>query len=79
MVIVDIHKEIGAVKEAIVAKVQTIGICDSNSDPLLIDYPIPMNDDANKAIEYVLDLIKEAIIDGNKAKPKLKAKEETQK
>jgi small subunit ribosomal protein S2 len=64
MIIVDTHKEISAVKESLAAKVETVGICDSNSDPTLIDYPIPMNDDAAKALEYVLDLIKEAILEG---------------
>jgi small subunit ribosomal protein S2 len=38
-----------------------VGIVDSNSDPDAIDYPIPMNDDASKALEYVLDLFKEAV------------------
>lgn len=64
LVVVDTHKEAGAVREAISKEVEVIGIVDSNADPNLIDYPIPMNDDATKAIEYVLDLIKEAILDG---------------
>ncbi len=64
--IVDTHKEISAVKEAKRAKIETIGIVDSNADPILIDYPIPMNDDATKALEYVLDLVKEAILEGKK-------------
>jgi small subunit ribosomal protein S2 len=62
--IVDTHKEISAVKEARRAKIETVGIVDSNADPSLIDYPIPMNDDATKALEYVLNLIKQAIIEG---------------
>jgi small subunit ribosomal protein S2 len=62
--IVDTHKEIAAVKEARRAKIETIGIVDSNADPSLIDYPIPMNDDATKALEYVLDLVKQAIMEG---------------
>ncbi len=74
--IVDTHKEIGAVKEAIKAKVETVGIVDSNADPTLIDYPIPMNDDASKALEYVLELVKAAILEGQKAKPKPKAVKE---
>jgi len=70
--IVDTHKEIGAVKEAIKAKVETVGIVDSNADPNLVDYPIPMNDDASKALEYVLELVKAAVLEGQKAKPKPK-------
>ena len=38
----------------------------SNADPMVVDYPIPMNDDASKALSYVLDLVKEAILEGKK-------------
>jgi len=41
-----------------------IAVVDSNSDPTSVDYPIPMNDDATKAVDYVLELFKEAIIEG---------------
>ena len=68
--VVDAHKEIGAVKEAVKEGVTLVGIVDSNSDPTLVDYPIPMNDDAAKAIEYVLDLVKAAILSGKKAQGK---------
>jgi small subunit ribosomal protein S2 len=74
--IVDTHKESGAVKEAIKAGVTTVGIVDSNSDPTVIDYPIPMNDDAAKALEYVLELVQEAILEGKKSQSKSKSKEE---
>src|SRR5258708_6944940 len=52
--IVDTHRENGAVREAIAMKIESVGLVDSNADPNLIDYPIPMNDDANKALDYVL-------------------------
>jgi len=64
IVVVDTKRESGAVHEANVRKVPVVGIVDSNSDPDLIDYPIPMNDDASKALEYILDLIGEAIEEG---------------
>ena len=64
VVVVDTKRESGAVHEANVRKVPVVGIVDSNSDPDLIDYPIPMNDDASKALEYMLDLIGEAIEEG---------------
>ena len=74
LVVIDTKKEIGAVKEANAKGVEVIGIVDSNSDPTLLDYPIPMNDDASKAVEYVLDLMEEAILVGKtktkKAEPK---------
>jgi len=64
--IVDTHKEKGAVREATKAKIETVGIVDTNADPTLVDYPIPMNDDASKALDYVMDLVKDAIIAGQK-------------
>jgi len=48
------------------SKIETVGIVDSNADPMVVDYPIPMNDDASKALSYVLDLVKEAILEGKK-------------
>jgi small subunit ribosomal protein S2 len=68
MIIIDTHKEIGAVKEAQKIGIMTVGVTDSNTDPTMVDYPIPMNDDAVKALSYVLDLIKKAILEGKKGK-----------
>ena len=74
IVIVDVKKELGTVREALVRGVTTIGIVDSNSNPVDIDYPIPMNDDATKAIEYVLTLMGDAILEGKGVKSKSKVK-----
>lgn len=74
--IVDTHKEAGAVKEALSSKIETVGIVDSNADPTALDYPIPMNDDATKALEYVLELVGEAIMEGKKKIKTPKVKEE---
>ena len=70
MFIVDTKRQSGAVKEAKVKGVEVVGIVDSNSDPTVVDYPIPMNDDATRALEYVLDLVREAILEGKKSKSK---------
>lgn len=64
LVVVDTHKEESAIREAVSKGIKVVGIVDSNADPEDIDYPIPMNDDAVKAVTYVLDLMKEAINDG---------------
>ncbi len=64
LIIIDIRKERGAVREANFKGVETVAVVDTNCDPTVVDYPIPMNDDAKKALEYVLDLIKEAIMEG---------------
>lgn len=59
--IVDVKKEATACIEAKRMKVPTVGIVDTNCDPNSVDYMIPMNDDAVKALDYVLDLIKDAL------------------
>lgn len=66
IIAVDVKRERTAVKEALEKQIETIGIVDSNSDPTLVDYAIPMNDDASKALEYILELMKEAIMEGKK-------------
>ncbi|MGB6882247.1 MAG: 30S ribosomal protein S2, partial [Microgenomates group bacterium] len=76
LVIVDTKKEAGAIKEAQKTGVETIGIVDSNADPTQIDYPIPMNDDATKALEYVLNLMQKAILEGKSPSAKRKKKVE---
>lgn len=60
--VVDIKKESTAIYEAGRTGITTVAIVDSNSDPDDVDYPIPMNDDATKALEYVLGLVKEVLI-----------------
>lgn len=49
--------------------IPTIGICDTNSNPTLITYPVPANDDTPQAIEFYCHLFKTAILNG-KAKRK---------
>lgn len=70
MIIIDTHKEQGAVKEAKQLGIPTVGIVDSNGDPDDVDWVIPMNDDAAKSLEYALELMSEAIAEGKKVKPK---------
>lgn len=82
LVVIDTRREIGAIKEAVIAGVDTVAIVDSNCDPTIVDYPIPMNDDATKAIAYVLELVRDAILDGKKGKKvkkKVDSKEKTTK
>lgn len=66
--IIDTKREACAVKEAKDKNIETIGIVDSNSDPTHVDIAIPMNDDATKALDYVLTLVGEAIEKGKKGK-----------
>ncbi|CEF62066.1 28S ribosomal protein S2, mitochondrial [Strongyloides ratti] len=53
-----------AVIEAAKMAIPTIAICDSNSDPNYITYPIPGNDDTAFAVRYYMKLFREAVIRG---------------
>lgn len=66
--ILDIRKEDTAIKEANRKKVPIIAVCDTNTNPELIDYPIPANDDATKSIELLVKLVAETIKEGKSKK-----------
>ena len=57
-------KEHIAVSEARKLNIPTIAICDTNTDPSLIDFPIPANDDATKSISLIMDVMVKAIEEG---------------
>jgi len=62
--IVDTNKESIALQEAKKLNIPVVAILDSNCDPDNVDYPIPGNDDAARAISLYCDLIAKAAIDG---------------
>ena len=62
--IVDVPREHIAVAEARRLRIPIIAICDTNSDPNLIDYPIPSNDDAIRAVRLLTAQIAEAAQEG---------------
>ncbi len=62
--VVDVCKENIAVREAQRLGIPVFGIVDTNSDPTPIDFVIPANDDATKAIEVILNAVCEAIKEG---------------
>lgn len=64
MFVIDTNKEAIAILEAKKLGIPVIAILDSNSDPDLIDMPIPGNDDASRAIALYCDLIADAVLDG---------------
>lgn len=66
MYVVDTKKEETAVKEASRLGIPVIALIDTNSDPSLVSYPIPGNDDATKSIGAVTEIISEAVIEGRK-------------
>jgi small subunit ribosomal protein S2 len=62
--VIDTNKESIAVAEARKLGIPVAAILDSNSDPDGIDFPIPGNDDASRAISLYCDLVAKAVIDG---------------
>ena len=67
--IVDIVHDANAVREATKLGVPIVGVVDTNADPSLVQYPIPANDDAIKAIQLIVDYV-QAAIEAGKAKAK---------
>lgn len=67
MFVIDTNKEALAVLEAKKLGIPVVAVVDSNSDPSEIDYPIPGNDDASRAIALYCDLVARAAIDGMEA------------
>src|SRR3954467_4851388 len=68
MFIVDTRREHIAVKEARKLGVPTVALIDTDSDPDLIDLPIPGNDDAMRAIEIVVRELADAVIEGKQGR-----------
>src|SRR5438105_2654525 len=75
MFIIDTRREHIAVKEAKKLGVKTIALIDTDSDPDLIDLPIPGNDDAMRAIELVVKELADSVIDGKTTRPEAKGEE----
>ena len=59
--VIDSHNEAIAIAEANRLKIPVIALVDSNSDPSLINFPIPGNDDSTKSIRIIVDVILDAI------------------
>lgn len=66
--VIDASKELIAISEAKKLKIPIVAIVDTNGDPEGIDYPIPGNDDAVRAIELFTSKAAEAIIEGKKSR-----------
>ena len=68
--VVDIHKEHIAVAEARKLNIPIFAMVDTNSDPNLIKFPIPANDDATKSIECIVEIVTNAVAEGLEEKNK---------
>jgi small subunit ribosomal protein S2 len=62
--VVDVKREHIAVSEAKKLGIPVFAMCDTNSNPDLVDYPIPANDDAYKSISIIITAVSKAIEEG---------------
>lgn len=76
--IFDIIHDVNALREAKKLGVKTIAIVDTNADPSLVDYPIPANDDAIKALQLIADYVKAAIETGKAKNAKTEKADKTE-
>jgi len=73
VVVVDVAKELSAVKEAATVGVPVVAIVDTNGDPSLVDYVIPANDDSVRSVKLIVDYLQEYAQKGQKAAKEAKA------
>ncbi len=76
--VVDVLKEHIAVKEAQKLNLPLFATVDTNSDPAGVDFPIPANDDASKAIALILDVVTKAVEEGLNERQLEKEKSESE-
>ena len=62
--IIDPHMEEIPVREANRAKIPIVAMCDTDADPEIIDFPVPSNDDAIRAIQLITTRIADAVLEG---------------
>ena len=67
--VIDIGHEDIAIKEAKKLGIPVIAVVDSNYDPALVDYPIPGNDDAIRAVQLYARAVADAVLEGKAAAP----------
>ncbi len=77
--IIDTNYESLAIQESVKLGIPIIAILDSNSNPDGIEYPIPGNDDARRAIDLYCNLIKETIVAAKKDTPIVETKKDNEK
>jgi small subunit ribosomal protein S2 len=76
--IVDTKKEQIAVQEARKLNIPIVAIVDTNSDPTIVDYPIPANDDAAKSISIISRIMADAVIEGGQKHKEQKAEQQAE-
>ncbi|HQC35675.1 MAG TPA: 30S ribosomal protein S2 [Bacillota bacterium] len=76
--VVDPKKERIAVREARILGIPIVGMCDTNCDPDDVDYVIPANDDAIRAVRLIAAKMADAVIEGNQGESYSEAAQEAE-
>ena len=76
LIVIDARRENIAIEEARKLGIPTICLMDTDSDPDVVDIPIPGNDDAMRAIELVLTQLVDAVLEGKSGRTEAQADEE---
>lgn len=71
--IIDIKREVSSLREALKRELPIIAIIDTNANPNQVDYPIPANDDAVGSIQYIVNFLADAYLEGKKVGEKKEA------
>ncbi|MCK5632896.1 30S ribosomal protein S2 [bacterium] len=66
IVMVDALKEGAALREAVTVGIPVVSLVDTNTDPSLVNYVIPINDDSARVITFVMDYLSESVVKGQK-------------
>jgi small subunit ribosomal protein S2 len=61
--ICDLIKDKACFRESRIKGVRVVALVDTNVDPLIVDYPIPANDDAISSVKYMLEKVRDTIIE----------------
>jgi small subunit ribosomal protein S2 len=75
LIIIDPRREAIAVKEARLLGVKVVALIDTDSDPDLVDLPIPGNDDSIRSIDLMLSHLSDAVIEGKASLPEVPKEE----
>jgi len=79
IVLVDVVRELSALKEAVTVGIPVVAIVDTNGDPSLVDYVIPANDDSARSVRIILEYLVQSVEKGNETAKESKKKEEKDK
>ena len=74
VVVIDPRKEKNCVHEAHLLGIKVVALIDTDSDPSVVDLPIPGNDDSIRSIRLILEHISDAVMNGKQNQPKQKQK-----